>query len=55
MAQEEKPIVQEHYGTIEFDTREKDIVMIWQKTDVIQIERGNIQEVINVLNKQLKK
>ncbi len=46
-------IDQEHYHTIEIDTNEKDIVQIWQinkvEANVIQIERGKIQELIDLL------
>lgn len=47
-------IKQEHYPNIEIDNREKDIVQLWQKSDVIQIERENIKALIELLNKEVK-
>lgn len=42
-------ILQEHYGNIEIDNTEKDIVQIWNKNDVIQIERENLSKLILLL------
>jgi hypothetical protein len=43
-------IKQKHYGTIEIDNKEKDIVMIWcrqgNSNEVIQVERKNIPALI---------
>ena len=44
-----KKINQKHYPKIEVDTREKDIVQLWQNGDVIQIERENIKTIIDLL------
>jgi hypothetical protein len=44
-------IPQTHYPNIEFDLAEKDIIQIWQRGEVIQIERENIPELIKILQK----
>ncbi len=55
---EHQIILQDHYRFIEIDASEKDIVQIWQNSsvtsDVIQIERENIQELIDILKKEIK-
>ena len=49
-------ITQKNYTDIEIDTSEKDIVIIWmnekEESNCIQIERGKINEVIEILLKQ---
>ncbi len=50
---EENKIIQSGYGEITFDTRESDIVMIWQLGDVIQIERESLKDIIEILQSQL--
>ena len=49
-------VLQKFYGTLEIDTREKDIIQIWQKgkeeINVIQIERENISALIYLLEKE---
>lgn len=50
-------VSQKYYPTLEFDNREDDIIQIWQhgkeESNVIQIERERISELINAL-KQLE-
>lgn len=50
-------IKQKKYGTIEIDTREKDIVQLFCKQrcscDVVQIERGKIIQLITLLKKHI--
>ena len=51
-------INQKHYGTIEVDNSEKDIVQIWQWADVVKVERENIPALIQSIlpeNKEVKK
>jgi len=49
-----KTLIQEHYPEIEIDLREKDIVQIWQDGDVIQIERYLIENLIEILKKEIE-
>lgn len=48
-------IKQKNYGTIEIDTREKDIIQIWcnqrVSCNVVQVERKNIKRLIKALQK----
>lgn len=46
-----KTIKQKHYPKLEIDCSEKDIIQIWMDgySNVIQIERENIQKLIDVL------
>lgn len=46
-------ILQENYPFITIDTNEKDIVQIWCNGDVVQIERKNLQKLIDILKLQL--
>lgn len=50
-------IKQKHYGTIEIDNREKDIVQIWcnqsQTGNVVQLERKNVKQLIKLLEKSI--
>jgi len=46
-------ILQKFYPELEIDTNEKDIVQIYCKNDVIQIERENIELLISILEKQI--
>ena len=51
-------INQKHYGQLEVDITEKDIVSIWMneksgECNVIQIERENIKWLIEILQNQL--
>ena len=52
-------IEQKHYGNLEIDTSEKDVVQIWmhEKTEsnVIHIENENIEWMIEILKSELKK
>lgn len=47
-------INQKSYGRIEIDNTEKDIVLMWMfedsESNVLQIERDNIDYLINLLN-----
>ena len=49
-------IDQKFYGNLEIDTSEKDIVILWmnEKTEsnCIQIERENLNQLIEILQKQ---
>lgn len=36
-------IKQKHYPKIEIDTREKDVVILWQNREPIHVEREKIQ------------
>jgi hypothetical protein len=53
-----KTIKQKHYPKLEIDSTEKDIIQIWmngkEDSNVIQIERENLQAIINILNKNIK-
>jgi len=55
MPKSEIAIKQNHYGKIVIDYKEKDIIQIWNfqinTNDVIQIERGNIAKLIEILEK----
>lgn len=46
-------IQQKFYPSIEIDATEKDIVQLWQNGDVVQIERENLEQLIEILMKQL--
>jgi len=48
-------IKQQHYGTLQVDTSEKDIVQIWNAGELVQIEREHLERVIELLNAELKK
>lgn len=49
-------IPQIFYGRLEIDTRENDVVIVAMvektETNLIQIERGNIKKLINILKKE---
>jgi len=49
-------IKQKHYGTIDVDSYEQDIVKIWQygkkgDINVVQVEKENIDKLIEILQK----
>ena len=54
-----KTIKQKHYSTLEICTDENDIVEIWmnekEESNVIQIERKNLQMLIDILKKEENK
>ncbi len=53
-----KIISQRHYPKLEIDTREKEIVQIHmngkEDFNTIQVERKNLQKLINILKKEIK-
>lgn len=52
-------IKQKHYGNLEIDTSEKDVIQIFMETNLIdeavQIERENLPRLIEILQGELKK
>lgn len=51
-------IKQKDYHDLEVDCQEKDIIQIWmnckEDSNVIHIERENLQELVNILQKEIK-
>lgn len=49
-----KTLKQLHYGNLEIDAREKDVIQIINKDDLIFIERENLPEFIELLKAELE-
>lgn len=49
-----KNLKQKHYPSLEIDVREKDIIMLWQRGEVVQIERENIEQLISIIKSRVK-
>ena len=47
-------IIQNNYPFLTIDISENDIVQIWCNGDVVQIERENIQKIIEILQTEIK-